>query len=276
MSKGLKIEHDKYYTPNHVVEEVVCAVKGLGLPISNIIEPSAGNGAFIEALSNAFPTTEVDYYDLHPEHNLIKEQNFLALDVPYQKDRLIIGNPPFGNRNTLAVKFYKKAITLGDYVAFILPISQLNNTKQMYEFDLIYSKDLGNNDYSDVDLHCCFNIYKRPENGLNSKPKSPVVDGLEVIEYRRDKEDSYRKKIKDGYFHSIGSWGDGSVGVAPKHIGYFVLELYFYSEDQMIKDVVLGIDWKEEVNSISGKRLPKGLALEIIQSKLHIAEGDLK
>ena len=60
----------------------------------------------------------------------------------------------------------------------------------------------------------------------------------------------------------------GSVGVAPKHIGYFVIELYFYSEDQMIKDVVLGIDWKEEVNSISGKRLPKGLALEIINNKL--------
>ena len=112
MSKGLKIEHDKYYTPYHVVKEVVNTVKGLDLPISNIIEPSAGNGAFIEALSNAFPTTEVDYYDLHPEHNLIKEQNFLALDVPYQKDRLIIGNPPFGNRNSLSVKFYKKAITL--------------------------------------------------------------------------------------------------------------------------------------------------------------------
>ena len=274
MSKGLKIEHDKYYTPKHVVEEFVSAVKGLDLPISNIIEPSAGNGAFIEALSNAFPTTEVDYYDLHPEHNLIKEQDFLALDVTYQKHRLIIGNPPFGNRNTLAVKFYKKAITLGDYVAFILPISQLNNTKQLYEFDLVYSEDLGIKEYSGVDLHCCFNIYKRPDKGLNSKPKAPSIEGLEVIEYRRDKDDSYRKRVKDGYFHSICSWG--AVGVDPKHIGYYCKELYFYSQNQDIKDFVLGIDWKKEVNSISAKYLPKGLALEIIQSKLHIAEGDLK
>ena len=276
MSKGLKIEHDKYYTPNHVVEEVVNTVKGLDLPISNIIEPSAGNGAFIEALSNAFPTTEVDYYDLHPEHNLIKEQNFLALDVPYQKDRLIIGNPPFGNRNSLSVKFYKKAITLGDYVAFILPISQLNNTKQMYEFDLIYSKDLGANKYSDVDLHCCFNIYKRPENGLNGKPKSPTIEGLTVVEYRRDKEDSYRKKVKDGYFHSIGSWGNGSVGITPKHIGYYSMELYFYSDNQKIIDVVMSIDWRDEVKSISGKKLPKGLALEIIQSKLSTVMGEVE
>ena len=263
----MKIEHDKYYTPSHVVEEVVSAVKGLDLPISNIIEPSAGNGAFIEALSNAFPTIEVNYYDLHPEHNLIKEQDFLTLDVPYQKDRLIIGNPPFGNRNSLSVKFYKKAITLGDYVAFILPISQLDNTKQMYEFDLIYSKDLGADKYSGVGLHCCLNIYKRPENGLNSKPKAPIIDGLEVIEYRRDKEDSYRKKVKDGYFHSICSWG--SVGVVPKHIGYYSMELYFYSEDQKVKDIVMSVDWENEVKSISSKKLPKGLAFEIIQSKLN-------
>jgi hypothetical protein len=47
MSKGLKIEHDKYYTPYHVVKEVVRIVKRLDLPISNIKEPSAGNGAFI-------------------------------------------------------------------------------------------------------------------------------------------------------------------------------------------------------------------------------------
>ena len=273
MSKGLKIEHDKYYTPNHVVEEVVSAVKGLGLPISNIIEPSAGNGAFIEALSNTFPTTEVDYYDLHPEHDLIKEQDFLALDVTYQKHRLIIGNPPFGNRNSLSVKFYKKAITLGDYIAFILPISQLDNTKQMYEFDLIYGKDLGVNKYSDVDLHCCFNIYKRPENGLNGKPKAPTIEGLTVVEYRRDKEDSYRKKVKDGYFHSIGSWGNGSVGITPKHIGYYSMELYFYSDNQKIIDVVMSIDWRDEVKSISGKKLPKGLALEIIQSKLSTVMG---
>ena len=267
MSKCLKIEHDKYYTPNHVVEEVVSAVKGLDLPISNIIEPSAGNGAFIEALSNAFPTTEVGYYDLHPEHNLIKEQNFLALDVPYQKDRLIIGNPPFGNRNSLSVKFYKKAITLGDYIAFILPISQLDNTKQLYEFDLVYSEDLSIQDYSGVKLHCCFNIYKRPVNGLNNKPKAPSIEGLEVIEYRRDKEDSYRKKIKGGYFHSICSWW--SVGVKPENIGQYSMELYFYTQDNKVQDIIANIDWQSEISNISAKKLPKGLATEIIQSKLN-------
>lgn len=94
-----------------------------------------------------------------------------------------------------------------------------------------------------------------------------------VVEYRRDKEDSYRKKVKDGYFHSICSWGAG-VGVAPKYVGYYSMELYFYSKNKDIKDLVLSIDWKKEVNSISAKKLPKGLALEIINNKLNCCQED--
>ena len=270
-----KIEHDKYYTPLEVVQHVVNTTKSVCVDVSEVIEPSAGNGAFIEALENSFNTT-LKFYDLYPENNKVLEQDFLSLDSEYKQGRLIIGNPPFGSRNSLIIKFFKKAITLGDYVAFILPISQLNNIKQLYEFDLVYSEDLGIKEYSGVDLHCCFNIYKRPEKGLNGKPKAPTIEGLTVVEYRRDKEDSYRKKVKDGYFHSIGSWGNGSVGITPKHIGYYSMELYFYSDNQKIIDVVMSIDWRDEVKSISGKKLPKGLALEIIQSKLSIVVGEVE
>lgn len=47
----------------------------------------------------------------------------------------------------------------------------------MYEFDLVYSENLGTQIYSDRELHCCFNIYKRSENGkLNTKPKLKLED----------------------------------------------------------------------------------------------------
>ena len=261
-----KIEYDKYYTPTDVVQHVVNKTKSICGEVSEVIEPSAGSGAFIKALEGSFETPLM-FYDLYPENDKVFKQDFLTLDLEYKCGRLIIGNPPFGSRNNLIIKFFKKAVTLGDYIAFILPISQLNNTKQLYEFDLVYSEDLGIKDYSGVDLHCCFNIYRRPENGLNKKPKMQIVDGLEVIEYRRDKEDSYRKKVKDGSFHSICSWGAG-VGTAPKYIGQYSMELYFYSDDQKIKDIVTSIDWRDEVKSISGKKLPKGLALEIINNKI--------
>ena len=73
----------------------------------------------------------------------------------------------------MAQKFYKKSVELADYTAFILPISQLNNSSTLYEFDLIKSIDLGEQLYTDRKLHCRFNIYKRP-NILNKKPKTTL------------------------------------------------------------------------------------------------------
>ena len=263
-----KIEYDKYYTPMRVVEEVVQTTKELiGNSITEIIEPSAGNGAFIESIKSLGKPCLL--YDLVPEHKDVVQQDYLDLNIQHKQGRLILGNPPFGSRSSLIKKFFKKSIDIADYIAFILPISQLNNSKQLYEFDLIYSVDLGVQEYSGVPLHCCFNIYKRPEGGVLNKPyKAPNITGLEVVEYRRDKTDSYKKKVKEGFFHSIGSWGNGSVGVVPKHIGYFSMELYFYSEDKNIQNVVTNINWKDEIKSISGCKIPKGKALEIIEAKL--------
>lgn len=267
-----KIELDKYYTPQNVAVSVCQDVREvLKDSITEIIEPSAGNGAFIESIKSF--GKDYKLFDLAPEHEEVEQQDYLDLDIPYKEGRLVLGNPPFGNRSALIKKFFKKSVEIADYIAFVLPISQLNNTKQLYEFDLIRSVDLGVQEYSGVPLHCCFNIYKRPDSGVLNKPyKAPIIEGLEIVEYRRDKEDSYRKKVKDGFFHSIGSWGNGSVGVVPKHIGYFSMELYFYSNNDNIQQVVKSIDWKQEVQSISGCKLPKGTALEIISSKLNEQE----
>ena len=124
-----KIENDKYYTPVYLAKYCIDKTfKIIGKEnITDIIEPSAGNGSF----SNQLDCTA---YDLYPEGDNIIKQDYLKLDLPYKKGRLIIGNPPYGTKNTLPVKFYKKSIELSDYIAFILPIGQLNNNQQMYEF----------------------------------------------------------------------------------------------------------------------------------------------
>ena len=262
-----KIPNDKYYTPQHIVDKCVNKVKEIVADsVTEILEPSAGNGAFIESLNNNFNCNKY-YFDLIPEHDKIKQQDFLELDLEYKQGRVIVGNPPFGNRSTLIVKFFKKAVQLGDYIAFILPISQLNNVKQLYEFDLIHSEDLGKQSYSGVDLHCCFNIYKRPSSGvLNSKPKMIEIDGLEVIEYRRGRHNA-ATRINKEYYKSICAWGD--VGANVKNTGDYVKELYFVTDCPKIKDVIDSINWKCEIKEISAKHLPMGLALEIIQSKLN-------
>ena len=260
-----KIPNDKYYTPTEIVEYCVNKVKEIVADdVTEIIEPSAGNGAFIESLDNNFNCDKF-YFDLIPEHDKIKQQDFLELDLEYKQGRVVIGNPPFGNRSTLIVKFFKKAVRLSDYIAFILPISQLNNIKQLYEFDLICSQDLGIQKYSGVELHCCFNIYKRPVSGvLNGKPKMIKIDGLEVIEYRR----GYHKpcRVKYGYFYSVCSWG--SLGKENTNVGDYAKEMYFYSDDEKLKHIIKGINWFDELNNISTPYMPKGKVLEIVQSKL--------
>ena len=135
-----KLHLDKYYTPKELAK--YCINKTYEMigkeNITEIIEPSAGSGSFSLQIPNCIA------YDIEPEHNTIIKQDFLELKLDYKKGRLLIGNPPFGDRMNLATKFMKKGFQIADYIAFILPISQKNNNYKFYEFNLIYSEDLGN------------------------------------------------------------------------------------------------------------------------------------
>jgi len=188
-----KIANDKYYTPQPIVDLIIQRTKEIiGLEnITEFIEPSAGNGAFLEKLYETGIPTKA--YDLYPEQEDIIEQNYLELDLEYKEGRCVIGNPPFGDRNNLYRKFYNKSVELADYIVFIGGIKLLNNTNQNYKFDLIYSEDLGLKDYSDVNLHCSLNIYKKPRNGLNKRKSNKLKD---ITLYREDQK-GYNNIVED-------------------------------------------------------------------------------
>ena len=224
-----KILNDKYYTPidlaRRLIETTINVLVNSGVKdISDIIEPSAGNGSF----SNQIKCTA---YDIEPEADNIIKADFLKETIKYKKDRLCIGNPPFGKSNSLSVNFFNKCCEIGDYIAFIQPISQLNNNLQMYQFDLIYSEDLGEIEYSDRKLHCCFNIYCRPKNGqLNPRPDFRLKD-ITIIEHRRKKGDyktGANKEISPDYDYALCNFGNGCFGKVPEYVGQYANELYFY------------------------------------------------
>jgi hypothetical protein len=143
-----KINFDKYYTPPSLAKYVFDkTIEIIGdNNITEYLEPSAGGGVFLKLFNKPFSA-----YDIEPENEKIIKQDFLTVNLEYKKGRLIIGNPPYGDRNTMAVKFYKKSINLGDYIAFILPSSQYNNNNQMYEFDLLHSELVSNEEFTDLD-----------------------------------------------------------------------------------------------------------------------------
>ena len=264
-----KINLDKYYTDIEIAKSCIRKTYDIiGLDnITEIIEPSAGNGSFsnlINGYSNYFKGCIS--YDIEPEQKNIIKQDFLKLHLPYKKGRLFIGNPPFGEKNLLAMKFYKHCVMMGDYIAFILPISQYNNNQQMFEFDLIYSEDLGMKTYTDRDLHCCFNIYRRPESGeYNPKPQTRLKD---ISIYRQD-SNGYRERDFD---LRMCYWGDGTAGKILKDGENYSAEYKIKINNDNIKNKIIEtltyFNWKEYLNCIAMRKIQQFHIVDVLRKAI--------
>lgn len=262
-----KIKNDKYYTKislaNHCWDKVFEVIGEEN--ISEIIEPSCGDGAFYH-----HPKQIPHFgYDIEPQCNYknIVKGDYLTQNITYLYGRLVIGNPPYGRCMNMAQKFYKKSVGISDYIAFILPISQLNNTRSLYEFDLVYSEDLGEQWFSDRKLHCCFNIYIRPKNGeLNKKPSSKLKD---ITIYRQDSK-GYDDKDFD---IRMCYWGDGSAGKILKEGEYYSAEykIKVNNEEKRkeIIEVLSTFNWKEYLNCIAMRKIQQFHIVDVLKSNIN-------
>lgn len=248
-SKGTnKLNLDQYYTSeedmSYCVNKTLDVLQDNGYSISEFLEPSAGQGVFSNYLTTS--GLNVIAIDIDPKAEDIIAADYLTYDIEYKKDRLIIGNPPYGSKLNLAQKFFKKSINVGDYISFVLPISQFNNTQTMYEFDLIYSEDLGELIFSgDRKVHCCLNVYVRPNNGLNKKKSNKLKD-ITIV-----RQDS--KKFKEFDFDiRMCYWGDATAGKILKNDEHYSAEYKIKIHNEDIKDKVVevlsNVDWKKELN----------------------------
>jgi len=165
---------DKYYTKPSVVKQCITLVKKY-INISNndlIIEPSAGNGSFIDGIKNI--SSNYKFYDLEPEHNEVSKQDFLEFDYKELQQHFsnihIIGNPPFGRQSSMAIKFIKKCCLFSNTISFILPKSfKKDSMKKHFEkhYHLIHEIDLLDNSFLvnniECDVPCVFQIWQKKE-----------------------------------------------------------------------------------------------------------------
>ncbi|MGL5691431.1 MAG: hypothetical protein ACRDD8_11520 [Bacteroidales bacterium] len=241
-----KIVNDKYYTPSDLAEYCVNKTKEIigEENITEWLEPSGGNGVFLDFLPQGTYSC-----DIEPEDERVTKQDYLELDLDYKKGRCVIGNPPFGERGNLVVQFYKKSIILGDYISFILPISQFKNTEKCFEFDLVYSENLGVREYSGIDVHCCFNLYKKPDDKFNTKNKNKLKD-VEIFERiknnnpKRNKEYDFSK----GYDLRIIGWGDIGRELNKEDKQYakeFVIKINNLNKKEEVLKLLKNANWKE-------------------------------
>lgn len=245
MSKN--IELDKFYTPKETAKKCIDIFWQTFFGVTEIIEPSAGNGAFSLQIPNCIA------YDLEPEHESIIKQDFLKLDLPYKQGRAFIGNPPFGDRNNLSRSFYKHACKMADMIGFILPISQLNNTDSLYLFDLVKSVDLGVLEYSGMKVHCCFNLYHRPKNGkLNKKPKL----SSDLFTIHRDDQKGYDKIDFDLCIFRRGA-SIGKEKLKDLHTQTYKIVVNDKSNVDFVRNTILNFDWQNYKNHQSAPSLSK-------------------
>lgn len=207
-------------------------------------------------------------YDIDPdcEHLGVVKADYLSTKITYLPGRLVMGNPPYGRCLNLAQKFYKKSTGIADYIAFILPISQLNNTQSMYAFDLIYSEDLGVQTYTDRELHCCFNIYRRPASGEHNRKKTQKLKDITI--WRQDCR-GYAGKDFDV---RMCYWGNGSVGkvlgIGENYSAEYKIKIHNTHLKECIIDVLTTFDWKDYLKCISMKRLKQYHIIEVLKYKI--------
>ena len=134
------------------------------------LEPSAGTGAFLEALSN-LSIQDVIAMDIEPHHPQVIQQDFLTWTTT-QSNLVSVGNPPFGRNNSLSIPFFNKCAEISSIIAFIVPRSwrkwSVSNRLSMDficvsddDLDINYVNVIGEDVYAKNNLRTCLQIWKR-------------------------------------------------------------------------------------------------------------------
>lgn len=153
-NKGKKDSFDRFYTDvgeaSRLFGLLLEALPGELAETATFIEPSAGDGAFVLAAECAgISPDRILALDICPadeplceaeifEHDFLEgdfEERLAASGVSEAASadktvRVFVGNPPFGEQCKTAIAFVNRALSLGRYCAFILPMSFHKETLQ--------------------------------------------------------------------------------------------------------------------------------------------------
>lgn len=165
-------EKDQFYTPTETAQKCFdifqkfLKEKDETDKKYTYIEPSAGDGSFLKIL----PNDRTLAIDIEPKGKNIETADYLTWSPPSNKKYITFGNPPFGLRGQLALKFINHSANFSDYVCFILP--QLFESdgkgvprKRVEGYNLVYSEKLDTNFYEpsqkEIKVNCIFQIWSK-------------------------------------------------------------------------------------------------------------------
>jgi len=167
------IEKDQFFTSKKLAKHCIDVVKNklieLDLSIDNftLLEPSAGDGSFF----NQYPHNNKIGLDIEPKSDGIHKTDFLSWSPnDIKKPIMVIGNPPFGLRGNLALRFINHASKFSDFVCFILPPlfdsdGKGNCMDRVKNMNLIYTEKIDNKFYypnnEEISINVIFQIWSK-------------------------------------------------------------------------------------------------------------------
>lgn len=271
---------DKYYTKKSVVDQCLTHIKNTidiqRYTVDNtndkvevfdlVLEPSAGNGAFIDGIKSL--TDNYLFYDLKPQNDEVEQQDYLELDLHKLKTNCeyfiggndwtrfhVIGNPPFGRQSSLAIKFIKKSCEFADTISFILPKSFKKDSMKKHfplNWHLKFEWDIPPNSFlvddKDYDVPCVFQIWER-HHWLREVTKKLEPIGFEFISRDHNPDISVRR---------IGvNAGKIDDYIADKSIQshYFIKFIDGYNQETI--DALKQITFEEAGNTVGPKSISK-------------------
>lgn len=185
---------DQFFTPTIVANycwDTFNDVLQLDISEYVFIEPSAGNGSFMEIL----PVGSIGL-DIEPRHESIINQDYLTWKpTDLTKKYIVFGNPPFGLRGHSALNFINHSYDFADYVCFILP--------QLFESDGKGSPRKRVKGYNLVYSDTLTSIFYSPEN------KEVKVNGVFQIWSKFTKNSEYELIKHSEEFMKVYSLSDG-------------------------------------------------------------------
>lgn len=190
---------DKYYTKDNVaslcVDEMIKVVPDVQDYL--FIEPSAGSGAFIDAVKNK--KLYIKGFDIEPTRNDVVKNDFIREDLNQHLSiaekklkKVYIGNPPFGKKSALAIDFVNKSLNDGDFVCFIIPnqfekwsVQSKINSKARLIANIVLPEDSFILLDKTIKLRCVFQIWTLKEGYENLRLKvKPEINHPDFIMYQ--------------------------------------------------------------------------------------------
>ena len=184
---------DQYFTKTEVVRRCLVQLGSLS-KYDLVVEPSAGSGAFLEAIEHENKIG----LDIDPQHRSVIQADWFGYEVSDEYARvLVVGNPPYGQYHRLSSAFIRRAMSFDNVctIAFILPNVYRKHTRQRIipqDWRIASIMDLGRDcftlDGKDHHVPTSFFVLDRSE-GLDSRVNvPPIITGTRDFDFGTEKD----------------------------------------------------------------------------------------